>query len=107
MKNLRVDNLTPLLLNGTAAHAFPGCQYSVADIAQCTTSAAGTYTYEPDAPAVSSSTLFDIASLTKPIAGASMAMLLWERGRLNLDSSVVSVVPEFASRSDARRGQVT
>ncbi len=35
-----------------------------------------------------------------------MAMILYERGLLDLEAPVTAVVPEFASE-DARRGQVT
>jgi serine-type D-Ala-D-Ala carboxypeptidase len=107
MKNLSSGNLVPLLLDSVARQSFPGCQYSVLHGGHCTTNAAGTYTYETDAPAITSSTLFDIASLTKPIAGVSMAMLLWDDGRLDFDAPVVSVLPEFAGHTDARRAQVT
>jgi CubicO group peptidase (beta-lactamase class C family) len=36
-----------------------------------------------------------------------MAMLLWQAGRLDLDAPLISVVPEFADRSDERRSRVT
>jgi CubicO group peptidase (beta-lactamase class C family) len=41
-------------------------------------------------------TVWDLASLTKPIATTSMAMLLWQQRRLSLDAQVVALVPEFA-----------
>ncbi len=57
------------------------------------------------------STPFDLASLTKPIATTTMAMILHERGLLDLDSPVVKVVPDFAKdstgSSDERRTAVT
>ncbi len=39
--------------------------------------------------------IFDMASVTKVIATTSAAMKLYEEGKLDLDSSVVSYLPEF------------
>lgn len=50
------------------------------------------------APApMSGDTIFDLASLTKPIVTASLIQHLIERGRLNLDDAVAAHVPEFAA----------
>jgi CubicO group peptidase (beta-lactamase class C family) len=67
----------------------------------------GRFTYEPDSPAVMREMLWDLASLTKPIATTSMAMLLWEREKLLLDSKVAELLPEFAGGDDPRRWAVT
>ena len=57
---------------------------------------------------VSPATLFDLASLTKPVATTTMAMTLYERGQLELDAPVAAIIPEFMpGRSDLRRGSVT
>jgi CubicO group peptidase (beta-lactamase class C family) len=55
------------------------------------------------------STLFDLASLTKVVATTTMAMLLYERGLLDLDAPVSAVIPEFASdpAKDPRRREIT
>jgi serine-type D-Ala-D-Ala carboxypeptidase len=56
------------------------------------------------------STLFDLASLTKPIATATMAAILYERSSLQLDAPTVSTTPEFlvdSSAADPRRRAVT
>jgi CubicO group peptidase (beta-lactamase class C family) len=63
----------------------------------------GRFTYEADSPAVTSETVWDLASLTKPLATTSMAMLLHERGKLPLDAPVVEWLPEFAEADDRRR----
>ena len=52
------------------------------------------------------STLFDLASLTKPIATTTMAAILHERGELELDAPIIDTVPEFRS-DDSRRNEVT
>jgi len=59
--------------------------------------------------AVHPSTLFDLASLTKVIATTPMAMLLYERGLLDLDAAVSAIIPEFTNdrEKDPRRHEVT
>jgi len=56
-------------------------------------------------------TLFDIASLTKAVATTTMAMILYERGKLELEAPVIGTVPEFlldsSGASDPRRHEVT
>jgi CubicO group peptidase (beta-lactamase class C family) len=59
--------------------------------------------------AVNPSTLFDLASLTKVVATTPMAMILYQRGLLDLDAPVGAIVPEFLTDAakDSRRQQVT
>jgi CubicO group peptidase (beta-lactamase class C family) len=52
--------------------------------------AAGSLTYEPDSPATTEHTVFDLASLTKAIATTSLAMRHVERGSLALADRVGS-----------------
>jgi serine-type D-Ala-D-Ala carboxypeptidase len=52
-------------------------------------------------------TLFDLASVTKVVATTTMAMILYERGLLELDAPVAGTVPEFRASSDPRRQSVT
>jgi serine-type D-Ala-D-Ala carboxypeptidase len=56
---------------------------------------------------ITPTTLFDLASLTKVVATTTMAMILYERGLLDLDAPVVGTVPEFRNPSDPRRDEVT
>jgi serine-type D-Ala-D-Ala carboxypeptidase len=58
---------------------------------------------------VHASTLFDLASLTKVVATTPMAMLLYERGLLDLEAPVSAIVPEFIrdAEKDPRRQEVT
>lgn len=66
----------------------------------------GRYTYEPNSPIATVDTIFDIASVSKVVATTTMAMILYERGLLDLEMPVVSVVPEFAG-DDPRRREVS
>jgi CubicO group peptidase (beta-lactamase class C family) len=56
---------------------------------------------------LSAGTLFDLASVTKAVATTTMAMILYERGLLELDAPVSGAVPEFLTGNDPRRGVVT
>lgn len=67
----------------------------------------GRFTYEADSPEVTPATIFDLASLTKPVATTSMAMVLYERGMLELDAPVAGTVPEFRRAGDQRREEIT
>ncbi|MGA7512374.1 MAG: serine hydrolase domain-containing protein, partial [Candidatus Sulfotelmatobacter sp.] len=85
--------------------------------------ALGSFTYdgiEPGAPLLASfarngvfpvhpTTLFDLASLTKVVATTTTAMLLYERGLLDLEAPVSAIVPEFTADAakDPRRHEVT
>jgi len=50
---------------------------------------------EPDERPMQLDTIFDLASLTKPLAGATAALLLLEDGVWSLDDPVARFIPEF------------
>lgn len=91
-----------LIQQAIANCVFPGAALAVVARGQLLAwQAFGRFTYDPAAPEVQRETLWDLASLTKPIATVSMAMLLFERGRLSLDAPVADVLPQFAEGSPA------
>jgi len=55
----------------------------------------GRYTYDEDSPAVEVDTIYDLASLTKVVATTTMAMILVDEGRLDLDEKVQDYLPLF------------
>lgn len=55
----------------------------------------GRLTYEADAPPVAAGTLYDLASLTKVVATTTMAMILFDEGKLDLDRPVRDFLPGF------------
>jgi CubicO group peptidase (beta-lactamase class C family) len=69
----------------------------------------GRFTYDANSPATTVSTLFDLASVTKVAATTAMAMLLYERGLLDLDVPLAAILPEFLTDKDhdPRRAEVT
>ena len=52
-------------------------------------------------------TIFDMASLTKIIVTTTAVLQLYEHGRVQLDDSVQTYLPEFNAAGDPRRAQVT
>jgi CubicO group peptidase (beta-lactamase class C family) len=96
-----------VLRNATAQQAFPAASIAIASHGRLVSlKAFGRFTYEPDSPQVTTASVFDLASLTKPIATTSMAMILYQRGLLDLETPIAAVVPEFDG-SDQRRRAVT
>jgi uncharacterized protein YbbC (DUF1343 family)/CubicO group peptidase (beta-lactamase class C family) len=53
---------------------------------------------EPRKEPMTTDTLFDMASLTKPMATATAVMILIERGQLRLQDKVSKFFPEFATK---------
>jgi CubicO group peptidase (beta-lactamase class C family) len=66
--------------------------------------ALGRMSYEADAEPITRDTIFDLASVTKVTVTTTLAMMLVERGELDLDAPVPAYVPEFQGGG---KGQVT
>ena len=97
-----------VLLRGVELRAFPGAAFAVLRKGEIVLQGAvGRFTYSETAEDVTLSTIFDLASVTKVLATTAMAMLLHERGKLDLRQPVVELLPEFARADDSRRRQVT
>ena len=106
-----------ILQEGIAQRAFPAASVAVTHGGRLVAlKALGRFAYEdPEGrdvdPAVRPTTIFDLASLTKPVATATMAAILYERGVLELEAPVLGVIPEFrvdaSGQVDTRRPDVT
>ena len=87
--------------------AFPGATIAVTvDGRLLAWKAIGRFTYDPESPSVSPTTIYDLASVSKAIATTTMAMILFERGELDLGAHVADLMPAFAS-ADPRRETIT
>lgn len=85
-----------LLERAVRARVFPGAAYGVLlDGQVAALDAVGRLTYDPEAPRVAPSTVFDLASVTKVIATTAVAMLLYDRKLLNLDARLGDILPGF------------
>jgi serine-type D-Ala-D-Ala carboxypeptidase len=96
-----------LMQKAISERAFPAASIAVTHQGKLVAlKTLGCFTYEQESSPATTASVFDLASVTKAVATTSMAMILYERGQLDLEMPVASIVPEFAG-SDARRLQVT
>ena len=58
----------------------------------------GNRAVEPEIVPMTTDAVFDMASLTKPVATATSVMILIERGQLRLQDKVAKFFPEFATK---------
>jgi serine-type D-Ala-D-Ala carboxypeptidase len=98
--NLRVEErfgaACRVLSEAINVRAFPGCAFGAVDGGKVVLQGAlGRFTYDEDAPTVEPGTVFDIASVTKVAATTVAAMLLFQRGRLDLDMPLGDLLPGF------------
>ena len=86
--------------------AFPGAAWGVLHRGEVVAlDAAGRFTWEEDAPAVRPATVFDLASVTKVVATTAAAMLLADRGKLELDSRLGDILPGFVVGMEPHSGK--
>ena len=86
-----------ILRDGIAQRAFPGAALAVTYCGNLIASQGfGRFNYDAASPEVRAETIFDLASVTKVVATTSMAMLLYERGLLELEAPALTVLPQFA-----------
>ncbi len=89
-----VDNI---IENGISNRDFPSAVLVIGNekgiIYQ---NAYGRLTYDDDAQPTTMNTIYDLASVTKVIATTSAIMKLYDEGRIDLNASVASYIPEFA-----------
>lgn len=96
-----------LLSRALADRAFPGASVAVTSKGNLVClKAVGRFTYEQNSPQVTTAGIFDLASLTKVVATTTMAMILYERGLLDLEMPVASVFRDFA-QDDSRRSKIS
>jgi serine-type D-Ala-D-Ala carboxypeptidase len=96
-----------ILEEGVARRAFPGASIAVTHFGKLVAlKALGKFTYDFNSAAVTTETVFDLASVSKVVATTTVAMVLFDRGLLDLDVPLAGIVPEFAGE-DRRRSEVT
>lgn len=79
-----------------AEKAYPGAVLAVGrDAALVRLRAFGRLSYEPGAAAVAPDTIYDLASLTKVVATTTLAMILVDEGRIDIDKPVSAFLPKF------------
>lgn len=91
---VRIDSIVGQCI---AERAFPGCQIAVVKNGNFVIDRAyGHLTYDSKSPAVTGTTLYDLASLTKPLATVPALMKLYGEGAFRVDDKAAKYVPELA-----------
>ncbi len=99
MNAARLAWIEPLVAHAIEAKRLPGCVVLVARHGKIVYFRAfGQRQIEPAPLPMAIDTLFDMASLTKPIATATSVMILKERSKLRIDDPVAKYLPEFAQQ---------
>lgn len=96
-----------ILEKAIADCAFPGASTAIVSSGKLAAlKGFGRFTYDRNSTRVTADTIYDLASLTKVLCTAAMAMVLFDRGLLKLDAPVIDYLPQFAG-DDARRAGIT
>lgn len=100
INRMRSDSFTTMsgLVNqGISEGKMPGCVVCVGRRDEILLlKAYGNKRLEPSIEPMTTDTVFDMASITKPVATATSIMQLIERGKLSLSDKVSSIFPTFA-----------
>jgi hypothetical protein len=92
-----------VLSDAIAARAFPGCAFGVLAGGEVVLlDALGHFTYDEAFSAVAAQTVYDVASLTKVVSTTAAAMLLYQRGQLDLETPLGELLPGFVVGSRSR-----
>ncbi len=100
----RLAGVYKVLQDATVAGAFPGCAFGIfANGVTVLEGALGRFTYDSDSPLIEPHTAFDVASITKVVSTTAAAMLLYQRGLLDLDTPLGELLPGFVVGRDSAK----
>ena len=89
-------------------HAFPGGVLAVGHKSELWIHSFGHQTYESSARPVRPNTIYDVASLTKPVVTTTLIAMEVESGRINLDAPIGNYLPDWGAASQTEwRTRVT
>lgn len=96
----RLTEVDRIIERGRTAGAYPGAAVIIARKGFAVHQKGyGRLAWRSSSPAVDPRrSIYDLASLTKPVCIATAAMILHDEGRLTLDTKIQSVLPEFTGR---------
>ncbi len=98
MDGQHLERIDKAVAEGLAQKKMPGCVVCVGRHGKIVfLKAYGHRQLQPEALPMTTDTVFDMASITKPVATATSIMQLVERGKLRLGDKVSSLIPEFAA----------
>src|SRR3954452_2203246 len=98
MDSAHLTRIDAIVAEGLAEKRMPGCVVCIGRRGKIVMlEAYGKKQLQPSELPMTTETVFDMASITKPVATATSIMLLVERGQLKLGQRVSSIIPEFAA----------
>jgi len=98
MDSAHLARIDSIVAEGLAEKRMPGCVVCIGRGGKIVMlKAYGKKQLQPNELPMTTDTVFDMASITKPVATATSIMLLVERGQLKLGQRVSSIIPEFAA----------
>ena len=101
----RLARIDRIVAEGIAAGRMPGCVVTLGRNGMIVFQKAyGMRQVAPEPVAMTTDAVFDLASLTKPVATATSVMILLDEGRLRLHDRVADHLPDFAENG---KGEVT
>jgi CubicO group peptidase (beta-lactamase class C family) len=103
MSTGRLQQLDNIVKEAIAAKDFPGAVLLVGRRDRIVfRKAYGESQWVPQRRPMDVKMIFDLSSLTKPIATATSIMILGEQGRISLDEKVKDYIPEFSPHVDEK-----
>ncbi len=97
MDTTRLNLIDDIVQEGLEQDKMPGCVVMIGRREGIAFRRAyGFRQLQPEKIAMTTDTVFDLASLTKPIATATSVMALIQQGKLDPDATVATYLPEFA-----------
>jgi len=98
MDSARLAVIDQVVQEGLERENMPGCVVAIGRQGRLVLlKAYGAKQVQPERAPMTTDTLFDLASLTKPIATATSIMVLVERGQIELDAPLARYIPEFGA----------
>ncbi len=93
----RLQNADEVIENAIASGQIPGAVLAVVKKGKMAyLKAYGNKSVYPHTEAMQTNTVFDVASVTKPVATATALMILVDRGEVRLQDNVKHYIPDFA-----------
>ncbi|PCI30327.1 hypothetical protein COB52_01680 [Candidatus Kaiserbacteria bacterium] len=90
------EEIEPIAIDAIREKVFPGCVVGVVyKNGERKVLPFGSFTYEEGATSVTPDSIYDVASVTKSIPTASLALQLIDEGRLKLADKLIDYIPEF------------
>lgn len=104
----KIGSAVKLLEQGVAEHAFPGGVLAVGHRGRLAVHGCGKLSSAAGSAKVDADTIYDTASLTKPVVTTTLAAMLYEQGQLDISAPVGRYLPEWTRGANAeQRARVT